>query len=181
VASLDAAVVVSIRYFKVAGPSHYRLFLYQDDGKLIRQLTRPENAQDVAPQFLKGGGIMFTRVSGTAKQLMAIGADGKGLRALDKAPENYRGWKPEAIAAYQLPVENNPPNPWTKTPEGRVCPVPDYNRELIAMGADGPDWGGDAFLKLGLRDLESGQITEWKMEDPPLWRALKRSNRTPTI
>jgi len=58
----QAEVAISIRYFKDAGTSHYHLFLYSDNGQLIRQLTASDDAQDTAPMFSSDGQkIYFTR------------------------------------------------------------------------------------------------------------------------
>jgi len=62
-----AEVVVAIRYLQPEGVSHAHLYLYREDGRLLRQLTRMDAGQDRAP--------IFARVSGYLKSWSAdIGA-----------------------------------------------------------------------------------------------------------
>ncbi len=55
-------LVIAIRYLQAAGTSHAHLYLYREDGKLLRQLTNDNSGQDSAPIFAPDGTtIVFTR------------------------------------------------------------------------------------------------------------------------
>jgi len=47
----NAEIVIAIRYLQAQGTSHSHLYLYREDGKLLRQLTNDNSGQDVAPIF----------------------------------------------------------------------------------------------------------------------------------
>jgi len=58
----DAEIVIAIRYLQAEGTSHSHLYLYREDGKLLRQLTNDNSGQDSGPIFAQDGGmIIFTR------------------------------------------------------------------------------------------------------------------------
>ena len=58
----DSEIVIAIRYLQAEGTSHSHLYLYREDGKLLRQLTRDNTGQDVDPIFASDGEtIVFTR------------------------------------------------------------------------------------------------------------------------
>src|SRR5439155_18277657 len=58
----DSEIVIAIRYLQAEGISHSHLYLYREDGKLLRQLTNDNSGQDVAPIFDSSGEtIVFTR------------------------------------------------------------------------------------------------------------------------
>ena len=44
-------IVIAIRYLQATGTSHAHLYLYREDGKLLRRLTNDNSGQDVAPIF----------------------------------------------------------------------------------------------------------------------------------
>ena len=48
-ARADAEIVIAIRYLQAEGTSHSHLYLYREDGKLIRQLTNDQSGQDSGP------------------------------------------------------------------------------------------------------------------------------------
>ena len=55
-------IVIAIRYLQAEGTSHSHLYLYREDGKLLRQLTNDDSGQDSAPIFAPDGSmIVFTR------------------------------------------------------------------------------------------------------------------------
>ena len=55
-------IVVAIRYLQPKGTSHSQLYLYREDGKLLRQLTNDNSGQDSDPIFAGDGeSIVFTR------------------------------------------------------------------------------------------------------------------------
>jgi hypothetical protein len=47
----DAEIVIAIRYLQAEGTSHSHLYLYREDGKLLRQLTNDDSGQDSGPIF----------------------------------------------------------------------------------------------------------------------------------
>ena len=58
----DSEIVIAIRYLQAKGTSHSHLYLYREDGKLLRQLTNDNSGQDSDPIFSGDGGtIVFTR------------------------------------------------------------------------------------------------------------------------
>ena len=62
VANAASEIVVAIRYLQAEGESHSHLFLYREDGTLLRQLTKEESGQDLDPIFAPDGEtIVFTR------------------------------------------------------------------------------------------------------------------------
>src|SRR5438046_9023376 len=62
VANAASEIVVAIRYLQAEGESHSHLFLYREDGTLLRQLTKEERGQDLDPMFAPGGEtIVFSR------------------------------------------------------------------------------------------------------------------------
>ena len=44
-------IVIAIRYLQAEGTSHSHLYLFWEDGKLLRQLTNANSGQDSAPIF----------------------------------------------------------------------------------------------------------------------------------
>ena len=58
----DSEIVIAIRYLQAQGTSHSHLYLYREDGKLLRQLTSDNAGQDSGPIFAPDGAtIVFTR------------------------------------------------------------------------------------------------------------------------
>jgi hypothetical protein len=102
VALLFAAVVahaseiaVAIRYLQAQGESHAHLFLYREDGTLLRQLTKENIGQDLDPMFAPDGEtIVFTREIAENKfEYWSIEPKGAGLKQLDAQPEWYAATK----------------------------------------------------------------------------------------
>src|SRR3954451_24655652 len=91
--SLDAAseIVVAIRYLQAEGESHSHLFLYRDDGTLLRQLTKEERGQDTDPMFSPDGAtILFTREIAENKfEYWSVEPQSGGLKQLDIQPPWY--------------------------------------------------------------------------------------------
>jgi hypothetical protein len=88
-------IVVAIRYLQAQGESHSHLFLYRDDGTLVRQLTKDEIGQDLDPMFASDAEtIVFTREIAENKfEYWSIDAKGDGLKKLDSQPEWYETTK----------------------------------------------------------------------------------------
>ena len=89
-ARAGSEIAVAIRYLQAKGVSHAQLFLYRDDGKLLRQLTEEKTAQVMDPVFAPDGtSIVFTRALAAAqKEYWSIEPKGTKLHKLDAAP----GW-----------------------------------------------------------------------------------------
>ena len=167
--------VIAIRYLQAEGTSHSHLYLYREDGKLLRQLTNDNSGQDSAPIFAPDGNvIVFTREkSNNAREFWSVDPFGKAVKKLDAAP----GWYTSAKSApYFTNVESeesassNPsvspeesasptatPIPIYKSPDGSVVLIlrQDPNDEDDQI--DGPGHGKHYVL----RDLKTGVETEF--------------------
>lgn len=88
-------IVVAIRYLQAQGESHAHLFLYREDGTLLRQLTRENSGQDIDPIFAPDGEtIVFTREIGEKKfEFWSVEPKGGGLKRLEAEPEWYAAAK----------------------------------------------------------------------------------------
>jgi len=168
-------IVIAIRYLQADGTSHSHLYLYRDDGKLLRQLTNDNSGQDSAPIFATDGSmIVFTREKSDAvNEIWSIEPRGTNLKKLDAAPDWYFAAKespyftniePEesgSAAATPSPVESASPSP---TPPS-TYKSPDNSIELILREdpnseddqIDGPGHGKHYLL----RDLKTGVETEF--------------------
>ncbi|MFZ1220798.1 MAG: hypothetical protein WAO00_16005 [Chthoniobacterales bacterium] len=84
-------IVVAIRYLQAEGESHAHLYLYREDGTLLRQLTKEERGQDLDPMFAPDGEtILFTREIAENKfEYWSIEPKGDGLKQLDAQPPWY--------------------------------------------------------------------------------------------
>ena len=87
----DSELVIAIRYLQAEGTSHSHLYLYREDGKLLRQLTNDNSGQDAAPIFDPSGEtIVFTREKPhKVIEYWTIKPRGEGLKKLDAAPSWY--------------------------------------------------------------------------------------------
>src|SRR3954453_13435266 len=83
-ARADSEIVVAIRYLQAQGESHSHLFLYREDGTLLRQLTNENAGQDLDPMFATDGEtIVFTREIGENKfEWWTVEPKGGGLKRL---------------------------------------------------------------------------------------------------
>src|SRR5438105_4308036 len=90
-ACADAEIVIAIRYLQAEGTSHSHLYLYREDGKLLRQLTNDNSGQDAGPIFAEDGGIIvFTREKpNDVHEFWSIDPRGGGLKKLDVPPDWY--------------------------------------------------------------------------------------------
>src|ERR1700726_1900792 len=81
-------LVIAIRYLQAQGTSHSHLYLYREDGKLLRQLTNDNSGQDVAPIFNSSGEmIVFTRKKPQkVTKYWTINPRGERLKKLAPAP-----------------------------------------------------------------------------------------------
>src|SRR5213594_5115668 len=81
-AKAASEIVIAIRYLQAEGTSHAHLYLYREDGKLLRQLTNDNSGQDVDPIFAPDGGtIVFTREKpNDAREFWSIDPRGTKLK-----------------------------------------------------------------------------------------------------
>src|SRR6266704_225026 len=88
-------IVIAIRYLQPKGTSHSHLYLYREDGKLLRQLTNDNSGQDVDPIFVPDGEtIVFTREKpNDTREFWSIDPRGTKLKKLDAAPDWYSATK----------------------------------------------------------------------------------------
>src|SRR5215813_13366946 len=86
-----AEIVIAIRYLQAEGSSHSHLYLYREDGKLLRQLTKDNSGQDSAPIFSPDGEtIVFTREKpNNMRESWSVKPGGTDLKKLDAAPDWY--------------------------------------------------------------------------------------------
>ncbi len=168
-------IVIAIRYLKAEGTSHSHLYLYREDGKLLRQLTKDESGQDTAPIFAPDGSmIVFTRQKpGGVHEFWSIEPRSANQKKLDAAPDWYMEAKsspyftniqpeePAAEAATASPAESaaaSPtPAPTYKSPDGSVALVLREDPNDEADQIDGPGHGRHYLL----RDLKTGTETEF--------------------
>src|SRR6516164_5556549 len=119
----DSEIVIAIRYLQAAGTSHSHLYLYREDGKLLRQLTDDNSGQDSGPIFSPDGEtIVFMREKpNNVREFWSAKPRGTDLRKLDAAPDWYAQAKSSpyftnvepqetgAVGATSSPVETASP------------------------------------------------------------------------
>src|SRR5881396_486892 len=91
----ESEIVIAVRYLQAKGTSHSHLYLYREDGKLLRQLTNDDSGQDSDPIFSPDGEtIVFTREKpNDSRELWSIDPRGTKLKKLDAAPDWYSATK----------------------------------------------------------------------------------------
>src|SRR5947208_1456613 len=174
-ACADAEIVIAIRYLQAEGTSHSHLYLYREDGKLLRQLTNDNSGQDSGPIFAEDGGIIvFTREKpNDVHELWSIEPRGTHLKKLDAAPDWYTQAKSSPYFTNIEPEESPSPS-LAASPKESASPVetppptyksPDNSVELMLREdpKDEDDQGhgpghGKHYL---LRDLKTGAETEF--------------------
>ena len=168
-------IVIAIRYLQAEGTSHSHLYLYREDGKLLRQLTNDDSGQDSGPIFASDGNmIVFTREkSNNAHEFWSVDPLGKGLKILETAPDWYASAKSSPYFTNAEAEESTSPNP-SVSPEESASPTatpiptyksPDGSVELILRDdptdeddqIDGPGHGKHYLL----RDLKTGVETDF--------------------
>ncbi len=168
-------IVIAIRYLQAEGTSHSHLYLYREDGKLLRQLTNDDSGQDSGPIFAPDGNmIVFTREkSNNAREFWSVDPLGKGLKILETAPDWYASGKSSPYFTNAEAEESTSPNP-SVSPEESASPTatpiptyksPDGSIELILRDdptdeddqIDGPGHGKHYLL----RDLKTGVETDF--------------------
>jgi len=169
-------IVITIRYLKATGTSHAHLYLYREDGKLLRQLTNDNSGQESAPIFSPDGNvIVFTREKPKeVHEFWSIEPRGINLKKLDAAPDWYTQAKsspyftniepeePDSATATASPLESGSPTLTTlgtyKSPDGSVELIlrVDFKEEDDQINGPGH---GKHYL---LRDVKAGTETEFQ-------------------
>ena len=175
-ARADAEIVIAIRYLQAEGTSHSHLYLYREDGKLLRQLTKDNAGQDSGPIFAPDGAtIVFTREKpGNVREFWSIDPRGTGLKKMEAAPDWYIQAKSSPYFTNVEPEESASPSPTASSEESSSpteTPPPSYKSpdgsvELILREdpkdeddqIDGPGHGKHYLL----RDLKTGTETEFE-------------------
>jgi len=179
----DAEIVVAIRYLQAKGTSHSHLYLYREDGKLLRQLTNDNSGQDVDPIFTPDGEtIVFTRQKpNDTREFWSIDPRGTKLNRLDAAPDWYsatkdspcfaRGGEEEAPSSSPTPPQEEPASPGgasESTEQGQhqsvtaldaVADAKDRPPQIIKA----PDHAGEIFWRKGKEGEGPGEELNWVM------------------
>jgi len=175
IARADSEIVIAIRYLQAQGTSHSHLYLYREDGKLLRQLTKDDSGQDSAPIFSPDGEmVVFTREEpNDVREFWSVTPHGTDFKKLDAAPDWYAQTKsspyftniepehPASATTTSSPVESASTGPLLlasyKSPNGSVELVLrlDMNEEDDQINGPGH---GKHYL---LRDLKTGTETEF--------------------
>jgi len=167
-ANAASEIVVAIRYLQTAGESHGHLYLYREDGTLLRQLTKEERGQDLDPMFAPDGEtIVFAREIAENKfEYWSIEPKGGGLKRLEAEPEWYSATKTSPYFAWPEMEgsgdDESAPAFGERTQRFRA---PDGSVELILKevkgdeddSVNGPEHGKHYVL----RDLKSGKSVEF--------------------
>jgi hypothetical protein len=169
-ATLNAAseIVVAIRYLQAEGESHAHLFLYRDDGTLLRQLTKENAGQDVDPMFAPDGEtIVFSREIAENKfEYWSVEPKGAGLKKLDAQPEWYANTKTTSYFVWPEMEgsgdDESAPAFGSRTQKFRA---PDGSVEMVLREVKTDEADQDNNLGHGkhyvLRDLKSGKDYEF--------------------
>src|SRR5438034_9570342 len=101
-------IVIAIRYLQPEGTSHSHLYLFREDGKLVRQLTNDSSGQDSAPIFAPdGSNIVFTREkSNNNREFWSIDPLGKALKKTKFAPLGYAILKSSPFFTNVQPIDS---------------------------------------------------------------------------
>src|SRR5258705_6907082 len=179
----DAEIVVAIRYLQPKGTSHSHLYLYREDGKLLRQLTNDNSGQDSHPIFASDGGtIVFTlEKPNDTREFWSIDPRGTKLKKLDAAPDWYSaaksspyftsGGAEEAPSSSPTPAQEESASP-AATPESAeqgehrsvtaldaVTDAKDRPPEIIKA----PDGSGEIFWRKGKEGEGPEERLNWVM------------------
>ena len=165
-------IVIAIRYLRAQGTSHSHLYLYREDGKLLRQLTKNNSGQDFAPIFSPDGEtIVFAKETpNNVREFWSINPRGTNSKKLDTAPDWYAQAKSSPYFTNLGPQEADATSSPAEVMSPTATPVPTYKSpdgsfELILREdptdeddqINGPGHGKHYLL----RDLKTGTATEF--------------------
>jgi hypothetical protein len=179
----DSEIVVAIRYLQAKGTSHSHLYLYREDGKLLRELTNDNSGQDSDPIFAPNGeAIVFTREKANdTREFWSIDPLGKKLKKLDAAPDWYSAAK--SSPAFTMSEEEESPSP-VSTPSEQESSSPAATPETTGQAqhqsataldavADAedrppqtikaPDGSGEIFWRKGKEEEAPEESLNWVM------------------
>jgi hypothetical protein len=180
----DSEIVIAIRYLQPKGTSHAHVYLYREDGKLLRQLTDDNSGQDSDPIFASDGEtIVFTREKpNDAREFWSIDPRGVGLRKLDKAPAWYTPSKTSLAAAdseEESPSSSSTPPPQEETSPATASGSPTAKQaehqsvtalDAVADAEDrspemikAPDGSGEIFWRKGKEENAAEESLNWVM------------------
>lgn len=153
-------IVVAMRYLLPDRTSHAHLYLYREDGRLLRQLTADDSGQDWDPIFAPDGEtIVYTREKlRRAPEFWSVRPRGGGLRRLAKAPDWYRR-APAPLYFTSLDAISSAAGdqaPRIAAPDGSVELVLRESAKDEEDFGDGPGHGQHYLL----RDLKTRRETE---------------------
>src|SRR2546423_5828931 len=167
-ANAASEIVVAIRYLQAEGESHAHLFLYREDGALLRQLTKEERGQDLDPMFAPDGEtIVFTREIAENKfQYWSVEPMGRNLKQLSAEPEWYATTKTSPFFAWpEMEGSGDDESAPAFGERTRKFRAPDGSVELILKevkgdeddSVNGPEHGKHYVL----RDLKTKKPTDF--------------------
>ena len=181
IARSDSEIVVAIRYLQAKGTSDSHLYLYREDGKLLRQLTNDNSGQDSDPIFAPNGEtIVFTREKpNDVREFWSTDPRGAKVKKLDAAPDWYSAAKssPYFTSGGEEEAPSSSPTPAQEqsapaaTPESAeqgehqsvtaldaVTDATDHPPEIIKA----PDGSGEIFWRKG-KEGEGEEVLNWVM------------------
>jgi hypothetical protein len=178
----ESELVIAIRYLQAAGVSHSHLYLYREDGKLLRQLTNDNSGQDVDPIFSPDGAIVgFTREKANdEREFWSIEPHGTNLKHLNNAPDWYKSAKnsPYFTNQEEQGAESGSPSPAPSAEESpSASPSPEIEQTQHPSGTaldavvsaedqppakiDAPDGSGEIFWRKGKDEKDPLDWVMW--------------------
>src|SRR5215472_6288779 len=117
-------IVIAMRYLQAQGTSYSHLYVYREDGKLLRQLTKDNSGQDSAPIFSPDGEtIVFTREKpNNVREFWSVTPRGTDSKKLDTAPDWYGQAKSSPYFTNVEPQEAGSPDA-TSSPVEAASPT----------------------------------------------------------
>src|SRR6266699_3367613 len=130
-AHAESELVIAIRYLHAQGTSHSHLYLYREDGKLLRQVTNDNSGQESGPIFSpEGETIVFTREKpNNVREFWSVKPSGIDLKKLDAAPDWYAQAKSSPYFTNVQPQEAGAADATSAPAESAsptATPVPTY-------------------------------------------------------
>lgn len=155
-------IAIAIRYLQAEGTSRSHLYLYREDGRLLRQLTNDNSGQDTDPIFAPDGEtIVFTREKpNDTREFWSVDPLSQTLKKLDSAPDWYVAAKSSPYFTSEPPAASPPaliPAPAYKSPDDSIELVLREDANDQEDQIDGPGHGKHYLL----RNLKTGAETEF--------------------